>query len=57
MKASFTFNLFQNYCKGAKIWWLFAQPYKSTTDYFVLEVLTVSRFQNWNQYCKPRERK
>ena len=41
--------LLKNYFKGAKIWWLFAQLYKSSTDCFVLEVLivdTVSRFQN-----------
>ena len=29
-----------------KIWWLFAQLYKNPNDYFVLEVSTVSRFQN-----------
>ena len=55
--ASYTCNFFQNYFKGAKIWWLFAQLYKNPTDCFVLEVSTVSRFQNQNQYCKPRERK
>ena len=41
--------LLKNYFKGAKIWWLFAQLYKNSTDCFVLEVLivdTVSRFQN-----------
>ena len=41
--------LFKNYFKGAKIWWSFAQLHKSSTDSFVLEVLTVdivSRFQN-----------
>ena len=40
-------NLFKNYFKGAKIWWLFAQLYKNLIDYFVLEfstVDTVSRF-------------
>ena len=34
---------------GAKIWCIFAQLYKNSTDCFVLEVLTVdtvSRFQN-----------
>ena len=40
-------NLFKNYFKGAKIWWLFAQLYKHFIDCFVLEfstVDTVSRF-------------
>ena len=40
-------NLFKNYFKGAKIWWLFAQLYKNLIDCFVLEfstVNTVSRF-------------
>ena len=40
-------NLFKNYFKGAKIWWLFAQLYKNLIDFFVLEfsiVDTVSRF-------------
>ena len=40
-------NLFKNYFKGAKIWWLFAQLYKNLIDCFVLEfstVDTVSRF-------------
>ena len=40
-------NLFKNYFKGAKIWWLFAQLYKNFIDCFVLEfstVDTVSRF-------------
>ena len=39
--------LLKNYFKGAKIWWLFAQLYKNSTGYFVLEVSTVdavSRF-------------
>ena len=42
-------NLFKNYFKGAKIWWLFAQLYKNSIDCFVLEVSTVdtvSRFQS-----------
>ena len=34
-------NLFKNYFKGAKIWWLFAQLYKNSVDCFVLEVTTV----------------
>ena len=38
--------LFQNYFKGAKIWWFFVQLYKNSTDCFGLEVSTVSRFQN-----------
>ena len=42
--ASYTCNLFQNYFKGAKIWWFFAQLYQNPTDYFVLEVST-DRFQ------------
>ena len=40
-------NVFKNYFKGAKIWWLFAQLYKNLIDCFVLEfstVDTVSRF-------------
>ena len=40
-------NLFKNYFKGAKIWWLFAQLYKNSVDCFVLEVTavdTVTRF-------------
>ena len=40
-------NLFKNYFKGAKIWWLFAQLCKISIDCFVLEVSTVdtvSRF-------------
>ena len=40
-------NLFKNYFRGAKIWWLFAQLYKNFIDCFVLEfstVDTVSRF-------------
>ena len=40
-------NLFRNYFKGAKIWWLFAQLYKNFIDCFVLEfsiVDTVNRF-------------
>ena len=36
----------QNYFKGAKLWWLFDQLYQNSTDCFVLEVSTVSRFQN-----------
>ena len=44
--SSYTCNLFQNYFKGANIWWLLNQLYKNPTDCFVLEVLTVSRFQN-----------
>ena len=30
--ASYSCNLFQNYFKGAKLWWLFAQLYKNPTD-------------------------
>ena len=41
-------NLFKNYFKGAKIWWLlFAQLYKNPIDCFMLKVSTVgtvSRF-------------
>ena len=40
-------NLFKNYFRGAKIWWLFAQLYKNFIDCFLLEfsiVDTVSRF-------------
>ena len=40
-------NLFKNYFKGAKIWWLFAQLCKNSIDCFVSEVSTVdtvSRF-------------
>ena len=41
-------NLFKNYFKGAKIWWLlFAQLYKNPIDRFMLKVSTVgtvSRF-------------
>ena len=40
-------NLFKNYFKGGKIWWLFAHLYKNYIDSFVLEasiVDTVSRF-------------
>ena len=40
-------NLFKNYFKGAKIWWLCAQLYKNIIDCFVLEfsiVDIVSRF-------------
>ena len=48
--ASYIFAIvFKNYFKGAKIWWLFAQPHKTCTDCFVLKILTVdtvSRFQN-----------
>ena len=42
-------NLFKNYFRGAKIWWLFAQLYKNSIDCFVLEfstVDTVSRFKS-----------
>ena len=31
--TNYSCNLFQNYFKGAKIWWLFAQLYKNPTDY------------------------
>ena len=44
--ARYISNLFQNYFKGVKIWWLSAQPYKNPTDRFVLDVLTGSGFQN-----------
>ena len=40
-------NLLKNYFKGAKLWLLFAQPYKKFIDCFVMEVSTgdtVSRF-------------
>ena len=40
-------NLFKNYFKGAKKWWLFAQLYKNFIDCVVLEfssIDTVSRF-------------
>ena len=40
-------NLFKNYFKGAKIWWLFAELYKNFIDCFVSEFSTfdtVSRF-------------
>ena len=42
-------NLFKNYFKSAKMWWLFAQLYKNSIDCFVLEVSavdTVSRFES-----------
>ena len=59
--ASYSCDLFQNYFKGAKIWWLFTQLYKNSTDSignFVLKISTWSRFQNYNQqYCRPKERK
>ena len=45
-------NLFKNYSKVAKIWWLFAQLYKNSINCFVLEVSTVntvSRF--WSRIC------
>ena len=29
--ASYTCNLFQNFFKGAKKWWLFAKLYKNST--------------------------
>ena len=35
-------NLFKNYFKGEKIWWLFAQLYKNLIDCFVLEFSTVN---------------
>ena len=38
--ASYTCNLFQNYFKGAKIWWIFARLYKNPTHHFMLKVLT-----------------
>ena len=44
--AGYTLNLSQNYFKGTKLWWLFAQLYKNPTDCFVLDVSAVSRFQN-----------
>ena len=40
-------NLFKNYFKSAKIWWLFARLFKNSIDCFVLEISTVyivSRF-------------
>ena len=38
--------LFQNYFKGTKTWWLFAELYQNPTDWFVLKVLTqLCRFQ------------
>ena len=40
-------NLFKNYFKIAKIWWLFAELYKNFVDCFVSEFSTfdtVSRF-------------
>ena len=41
-----------------KIWWLFAQLYKHSTDCFGSKVTTVSRFQNRIcNYCKPEENK
>ena len=33
-------NLFKSYFKIAKIWFFFAQLYKNSIDYFVLEVST-----------------
>ena len=39
--------LFQNYFKGTKTWWLFAELYQNPTEWFVLKVLTqLCRFQN-----------
>ena len=35
-------NLFKIYFKGGKLWWLFAQLYKNSIDYFVLDVSTVN---------------
>ena len=51
--------LAKDYFKGVKIWWLFAQLYKNSTDCFVLEVSTVDtvRILKHNLYCKPEERK
>ena len=40
-------DLFKNYFKSAKIWWLFAELYKNSIGCFVLEdstVNTVRRF-------------
>ena len=34
-------NLFKDYFKGIKLWWLFPQLYKNSIDRFVLEVSTV----------------
>ena len=34
----------KNYFKRAKIWWLFAQLYRNSTDCFVIKLDTVSRF-------------
>ena len=39
--CSFTSELLQE----DKIWWLFAQLYKNSTDCFELEVISLSRFQ------------
>ena len=47
--------LFQNYSKEAKIWWLFAQLYRNSADYFVFEVSTVSRLQS--RICIASEEK
>ena len=39
--ASYTFNFISKLLQGGgKIWWLFAQPYKTPNDCFVLEVST-----------------
>ena len=35
-------NLFKNFFRGAKIWWLFVQLYKNFIDWFVLEFSTVN---------------
>ena len=50
--------LFKSYFRGAKLWWLFAQLYKISTDCFALEVSTVdtvSRF--WNTICIASQEK
>ena len=44
--ASYTCKFISKLVQGTKIWSLFAELYKNPTDFFVMEVSTVSRFQN-----------
>ena len=56
--ASYSCNLFQNYFKGAKIWWLFAQLYKNPTDYlFCVESLDVEQISKLESAVLQAKRK
>ena len=52
---SYTSNFISKLLQGGKIWRLFAQLFKNQSHCFVLEVSTVSRFQN--RICSPSQGK